>query len=161
MDFGFVGDLHGADPSLLETLLAGGFTPVVASIAGDDHGAVFNVNSDTVAVELALALRAVKLVFLLGAPGLLREPGDPGSLIPFADALLARSLLASGAARGGMRPKLEAALRAVAGGVARVHLVDGGAPDALLREIFTGSGAGTMLVERRAGDEDEPLSDPS
>ncbi len=158
VDYGHVGDLKAADASLLETLLAGGFTPVVASLAGDDAGAVFNVNADTVAVELALALKAEKLVFLLGAPGLLRDPADETSLIPFADAAQAKALLASGAARGGMRPKLENALRALAGGVARVHLVDGGASDALLREIFTGAGAGTMLVEKPTGASDEPLS---
>ena len=149
VDFGHVGDIDRVDPRVLVTLLDGRFVPVVASLAGDGDGRVFNVNADTVAENLAVALRAQKLIFLTGAPGVLRDRNDPATLVTFADPDDLAGLMASGALAGGMRPKVEACIRAATGGVERTHIVDGRAPDALLLEVFTGAGFGTMIVGRK------------
>jgi acetylglutamate kinase len=149
VDFGHVGDLDRVDPRVLHTLLEARFVPVVASLAGDGDGHVFNVNADTVAESLAVALHAQKLIFLTGTPGVLRNREDPASLIAFADPDDLASLLASGAIAGGMRPKVESCIRAATGGVERTHIIDGRAPDALLFEVFTGAGCGTMIVGRK------------
>ncbi len=149
VDFGEVGDVDSVDVALLELLLERGYVPVVASLAADADGKVLNVNADTLAEALASALKAKKLIYLTGAPGLLREPDDPSSLVAFACPDDLRELLGSGGVRGGMRPKVEACLRAVAGGVRRTHIIDGRQPDSLLLELFTGHGSGTMIVARR------------
>ena len=149
VDYGHVGDLDRVDPRVLFTLLEARFVPVVASLAGDGDGHVFNVNADTVAESLAVALHAQKLIFLTSAPGVLRNREDPASLIAFADPDDLASLLASGAIAGGMRPKVEACIRAATGGVERTHIIDGRVADALLLEVFTGVGCGTMIVGRK------------
>lgn len=149
VDYGHVGDIEHVDARLIETLLEQHYVPVVASLAADADGAPLNVNADTIAEAFASHLKAKKLIFLTGAPGLLRDVGDPDSLIPFADVEDLEPLLASGAITGGMRPKVEACLRAVRNGVRRTHIVDGRAPDALLVEVFTGAGSGTMIVDRK------------
>jgi acetylglutamate kinase len=149
VDFGHVGDLERVDPRVLHTLLEARFVPVVASLAGDGDGHVFNVNADTVAESLAVALHAQKLIFLTGTPGVLRNREDPASLIAFADPDDLAGLLASGVIAGGMRPKVESCIRAATGGVERTHIIDGRAPDALLLEVFTGAGCGTMIVGRK------------
>lgn len=149
VDYGHVGDIDRVDPRVLETLMAARFVPVVASLAGDEDGRVYNVNADTVAESLAVALRAQKLVFMTGAPGVLRDRTDPSTLITFADPDDLASLMQSGALAGGMRPKVEACIRAATGGVERTHIIDGRAPDALLLEVFTGAGCGTMIVGRK------------
>lgn len=149
VDFGHVGDLDRVDPRVLHTLMDARFVPVVASLAGDDEGNVYNVNADTVAESLATALQAQKLIFLTGAPGVLRDRNDPATLVTFADPDDLGELMRSGALAGGMRPKVEACIRAATSGVERTHIVDGRAPDALLLEVFTGSGCGTMIVGRK------------
>ncbi len=149
VDFGHVGDVDRVDPRVITTLVESRFVPVVASLAGDDDGSVYNVNADTVAESLAVALHAQKLIFLTGAPGVLRDRNDPSTLVTFADPDDLAGLMASGALAGGMRPKVEACIRAATGGVERTHIIDGRAPDALLLEVFTGSGCGTMIVGRK------------
>jgi acetylglutamate kinase len=149
VDYGHVGDVDRVDPRVLITLMDARFVPVVASLAGDDEGAVYNVNADTVAESLAVALRAQKLVFLTGVPGVLRDRTDPSSLVTFADPDDLAGLMANGSLAGGMRPKVEACIRAATGGVERTHIIDGRAPDALLLEVFTGAGCGTMIVGRK------------
>ncbi|MGH7591500.1 MAG: acetylglutamate kinase [Gemmatimonadales bacterium] len=149
VDYGHVGDITAVDPRVLTTLLDQRFVPVVASLAGDSDGHVFNVNADTVAESLAVSLKAEKLVFLTGAPGVLRDRTDPSTLVAFADPDDLAELMASGALAGGMRPKVEACIRAATGGVERTHIIDGRAPDALLLEVFTGAGCGTMIVGRK------------
>jgi acetylglutamate kinase len=149
VDYGQVGDLERIDTSLLAVLLDQRYVPVIASLAGDPQGQALNVNADTVAEAIATALGAKKLIFLTGVAGLLRDVTDPGSLVPFADVMDLEPLLASGAVSGGMRPKVEACVRAVKAGVRRTHIVDGRHPDALLVEMFTGGGCGTMIVDRK------------
>jgi acetylglutamate kinase len=149
VDYGHVGDIESVDPLVLTTLMEARFVPVVASLAGDDAGRVFNVNADTVAESLAIALRAQKLVYLTSVPGVLRDPKDPSSLVTFADPDDLADLMARGALSGGMRPKVEACIRAATGGVERTHIIDGRTPDSLLLEVFTGAGYGTMIVGRK------------
>jgi acetylglutamate kinase len=149
VDFGEVGDVDSVDTTLLDVLLPRGHVPVVASLAADGGGRVMNVNADTLAARLAGALGAEKLIYLTGAPGLLRDAGDPTSLVAFAAPEDLEALLGSGSVKGGMRPKVEACLMAVKGGVRRTHIIDGRTPDALLLELFTGVGSGTMIVGER------------
>jgi acetylglutamate kinase len=149
VDYGHVGDIDRVDPRVLTTLLDARFVPVVSCLAGDGEGEVYNVNADTVAETLAIALKAQKLIFLTSAPGVLRDRGDPSSLVAFADPDDLAELLRSGAIEGGMRPKVEACIRAATGGVERTHIIDGRVHDALLLEVFTGSGTGTMIVGRK------------
>jgi acetylglutamate kinase len=149
VDYGHVGDVDRVDPRILGTLVEARFVPVVASLAGGEDGEVFNVNADTVAESIAVAMRAQKLIFLTGAPGVLRDRNDPSTLVTFADPDDLAGLMASGVLSGGMRPKVEACIRAATGGVERTHIIGGRAPDALLREVFTGAGCGTMIVGRK------------
>jgi acetylglutamate kinase len=149
VDYGHVGDVERVDPRVLTTLLEFRFMPVVASLAGDGDGNVFNVNADTVAESLAVALKAQKLIFLTGAPGVLRNRNDPSTLVTFADPDDLATLMSNGAIAGGMRPKVEACIRAATGGVERTHIIDGRLPDSILFEVFTGAGCGTMIVGRK------------
>jgi len=149
VDYGNVGDVAGVDPRVVSTLLDGRFVPVIASLAGDGDGNIYNVNADTVAESIAVALRAMKLIFLTAVPGVLRDRNDPATLVTFADPDDLTGLIASGALAGGMRPKVEACIRAATGGVERTHIIDGRLPDALLLEVFTGAGVGSMIVGRK------------
>jgi acetylglutamate kinase len=149
VDYGHVGDIDRVDPRVLVTLMDARMVPVVASLAGGEGDEVYNVNADTVAEALAVALRAQKLIFLTGAPGVLRDRNDPSTLVTFADPDDLAGLMANGVLSGGMRPKVEACIRAATGGVERTHIIDGRAPDALLLEVFTGAGCGTMIVGRK------------
>lgn len=146
VDFGLVGDVTTVDPALLRHLLDGGFVPVVAPFSVTGHGQLLNTNADTVAAEVAAALGVEKLFFVLKVPGLLKELSDPSSLVPLADLAGLAALEQAGAVKDGMRPKLAAATRALNAGVASVHLVSGLRPDAILAEVFTNEGSGTMLV---------------
>lgn len=149
IDYGHVGDIDRVDTRLLETLQQSRFVPVVASLAGDLEGNVYNVNADTVAERIAIALGAMKLIYLTNTPGVLRDRNDPSTLVTFADPDDLAQLMSSGALAGGMRPKVEACIRAATGGVERTHIIDGRVPDALLLEAFTGAGCGTMIVGRK------------
>lgn len=145
-DFGHVGDIEAVRPELLLHLLEGGYVPVVAPLSADDQGAVFNTNADTVAAEIAVALGAEKLFFLLDVPGLLEEVARPTSLVPCATLADLARLEGEGRIGGGMLPKLAAVRRALGAGVASAHLVSGIATGAVLTEVFTNEGSGTMIV---------------
>ncbi len=146
VDYGLVGDIDSVDPSVLSHLLEGGFVPVVAPLSGGEDGAIYNTNADTIAAGLASALGAEKLFFLLSVPGLLNDVARSSSLVPHATLKDLAGLEAQGVITGGMRPKVAAVRAALQGGVASAHLVSGLAPDALLAEIFTNEGSGTMIV---------------
>jgi acetylglutamate kinase len=141
-DIGFVGEVGSVDAAPLHFLLQGGYVPVLSSTAADASGQPYNINADLVAGAVAAAMKAAKLVFLSDVAGVLVD----GALVPVLPASRARRLIEGGDATGGMVPKLDAALRALAGGVPRVHLVDGRVPHALLLEIFTDQGVGTLVV---------------
>jgi acetylglutamate kinase len=142
-DIGFVGEVESVDLAPLALLLEKGFVPVLSSTAAGDDGQPYNINADVVAGAVAAAMHAEKLVFLSDVPGVLVD----GRLVPTLSVPQARALLSSGEVSGGMRPKIEAALAAIAGGVPRVHLLDGRLPHALLLEIFTNQGVGTLIAD--------------
>lgn len=147
VDYGLVADVDSVDPRILEHLLAGGFVPVVAPFSATPEGQVLNTNADTVASEIAAALKVEKLFFILKVPGLLRSLSDPSSLVPFADLETLKDL--EYAIKDGMKPKIAASRRALEAGVKGVHLVSGSLPEAILAEVFTNEGSGTMLVADR------------
>jgi len=146
IDFGFVGDVVAVNPRVVQKLLDDGYVPVVAPLAADDKGALLNVNADTIAAELAVALGAEKLLFAVAVPGILERADDPASLVSLVDLPGLAALEAHGALTGGMLPKSRAIVRALEAGVARVHLIPFATPDALLVELFTNEGIGTLVV---------------
>jgi len=144
---GFVGDVHAVDPTLIHQLLSQSLVPVVATMGSDTGGQAYNVNADTAAGALAAALGAEKLVMLTDVDGVRREPTDPASSVARIGCDELEALVRSGAAGGGMAPKATACVESVRAGVPAAHLLDGRVPHALLLELFTDSGVGTMVVE--------------
>jgi len=145
-DLGFVGNVSVVDPIMLERLLAEGLIPVVATIGADAAGQAYNINADTVAGALAEALQAEKLIFLTDIEGLRVVADDPTTVIHLASAAVIDEIVRDGGVRGGMIPKVEACANAVRAGVGGAHILDGREPHALLLELFTNSGVGTMVV---------------
>lgn len=150
VDFGHVGDVERVSPRLLVDLLDRGYLPVVSPLAADADGNLLNLNADGVAAALAVATGAEKLLVLVDTPGLLERAGDPASLVSYVDLAGLERLRASGAITHGMLPKARALADALAGGVPRAHLVPWKLADALLVEIFTNEGAGTLVVPELA-----------
>lgn len=146
VDWGEVGDIAQVDPSVLLALLAANTIPVVGPLGADERGRVLNVNADTMAAEIAVAARATKLVLLTGVPGILEDVKDHNSLLHWTDLEELDQLEKRGAFSGGMRPKVTAIRRAITGGVPRVHVIDGRRDGALLEEVFTTDGCGTLVV---------------
>jgi acetylglutamate kinase len=146
VDLGYVGNVSLVDPTMLQRLVAEGLIPVVATIGADESGQAYNINADTVAGALAEALGAEKLIFLTDTEGLRVVADDPSTVIHQASLEVIDEILRSGGAQGGMMPKVEACARAVRGGVARAHILDGRVAHALLLELFTDSGVGTMVM---------------
>jgi acetylglutamate kinase len=146
VDFGHVGDIQAVDIALLDYLLAGGYIPVVASLAADAAGLLYNVNADTIAAALTVALRADKLFLLTNVPGILRDPADPASRIPALDAAGVAALIADGTIAGGMIPKAQNAVAALEAGAARVHILNGATPQSLLLASFARDDLGTQIV---------------
>ena len=144
---GFVGEIASVNTELLDGLRAQGYVPVVAPVARGSDGLVYNVNADTAAGALAVAIGAEKLVFLTDVEGLYRDLGDSESLISSLTVSELRSLIATGVASAGMLPKLESCLSALDRGVGRAHILDGRVQHALLLEIFTPEGIGTMVTK--------------
>ncbi len=143
-ELGRTGEIVSVNPSLVASLSAQGYVPVLCSVAGDDEARALNVNADLAAAAVAGALGAAKLVMLSDTPGVLRDRHDPGSRISRLGGDEARALIADGTIAGGMIPKVKSALRALELGVRRVHLIDGGPPNAILVELVTEAGIGTM-----------------
>ena len=133
-------------PHLITTLVEGSYIPVVSSVAVDGEGQSYNINADTVAGELAAALGAEKLILLTDTAGILRDYADPETLIHQLDIREARALIDTGVVVGGMIPKVNCCVRSLAQGVRAAHIIDGRTPHALLLEIFTDAGIGSMLV---------------
>ncbi|TBR61172.1 acetylglutamate kinase [Mastigocladus laminosus UU774] len=142
---GFVGEVSYVNIKILETLVSNGYIPVVSSVAADDNGQAYNINADTVAGEIAAALGAEKLILLTDTRGILQDYKEPTSLIPKVDIKEARDLIATGVVSGGMIPKVNCCVRSLAQGVRAAHIIDGRIPHALLLEIFTDGGIGTMI----------------
>jgi acetylglutamate kinase len=146
VDYGMVGDIDGIDASVISRLLDAGFLPVVSPLSADTGGQLLNINADTVAAAIGSAMVAEKLILCTGAPGILERLDDPHSLISYTDVAGLRRLREEGAISDGMLPKSSAIEAAIRGGVRRVHVISYGAPDALLAEIFTNEGTGTLVV---------------
>ncbi len=143
---GFVGEVNAVDIDLLESLVNNRYIPVVSSVASDETGQAYNINADTVAGEIAAALGAEKLILLTDTAGILRDYKDPSTLIPKVDIQQARGLIDEGVVAGGMIPKVNCCVRSLAQGVRAAHIIDGRIPHALLLEIFTDTGIGSMIV---------------
>jgi len=146
VDYGYVGDIVGVDGSVISDLIECGYLPIVSPLCADPSGQVLNVNADIVASAIAVELGAAKLVLVTGAPGILRDVADPGSLISELDLEELRKLNASGCLKDGMLPKSSAIESALVGGVKRIHIVSYEYPDSLLTEVFTNEGCGTLIV---------------
>lgn len=147
---GRVGEVCGIDPTPLHLLSKEGYLPVIATVGTGPDGRSYNINADLVAGELAAALGAEKLLMLTDVEGLRRDPADPATLLSQVSVAEAKAMVASGAIAGGMIPKVEACIRAAEAGVTRTHIVDGRVRHAVLLEIFTDRGIGTMVQAERA-----------
>ena len=143
---GFVGDVSLLNPNILDVLSSNNYIPVVSSVAADEAGQAYNINADTVAGEIAAALQAEKLILLTDTLGILKDYHDPRTLLSKVTIREARQLVDDGIISGGMIPKSECCVRSLAQGVKAAHIIDGRIPHALLLEILTDSGIGTMLV---------------
>jgi acetylglutamate kinase len=145
-DLGFVGDVEAVNASILERLLSEELIPIVATIGSDLEGQAYNINADTAAGAIAEALSAEKLVYLTNVEGLLKDVADPGSVISQLSSDELEAMIDDGVLTEGMIPKAASCLRAVRRGVGHAHILDGRVPHALLLEIFTGEGIGTMVA---------------
>jgi acetylglutamate kinase len=146
VDIGQVGAISEVNAGIIETLVEEGYIPVIASVAGGERGESYNVNADHVAGEIAGALDAAKLVILTDVLGVYRDFSDKTSLISELSAAQASELVKSGKVEKGMIPKVQACVTAVDGGVEKAHIIDGTIPHALLMELFTDKGIGTMIA---------------
>lgn len=146
-DLGFVGEVTEVHPEILSSLLDEGFIPVVSTVALGEQGddARYNINADTAAAKIAIALKAEKFVQLTNVPGVLRKIDEPDTLIKRIAREAVPSMKATGVIAGGMIPKIDCCLDAVTGGVPRAHIIDGRVPHSLLIEMFSDRGIGTMI----------------
>jgi acetylglutamate kinase len=142
---GFVGDVASVNPELLDRLVAEDLIPVVATIGSDATGQAYNINADTAAGAIAEAVEAAKLVYLTDVDGVRRDRHDAGTRLSAATPDNLEALLEDGCVDGGMIPKVRSCVRAVRAGVGQAHILDGRQPHALLLEIFTREGVGTMV----------------
>lgn len=143
---GFVGEVSKVDARIVHCLVNSGYIPVISSVAADDRGQAYNINADTFAGEIAAALGAEKLILLTDTPGILENYQDPSTLLTKLDIKQARDLISQGIVAGGMIPKVNCCVRSLAQGVRAAHILDGRVPHAILLEIFTNQGIGSMLV---------------
>jgi len=146
IDFGLVGDIAAVNTSVLKKLLDNGLMPIVSPLSADESGTLLNINADTVAAALGAALGAEKLILCTGAPGILGDVNDPGSLISYTDVHGLERLREEGRIADGMLPKAKAIGDALRGGVQRVHVVSYQSPEGILGEVFTNEGTGTLIV---------------
>jgi acetylglutamate kinase len=146
VDFGHVGDVVQINSRLLVVLLEHGYLPVISSLGADNEGMVFNINADTIAAEIAVQLQAEKLILLSDVDGIYLKPQDPETKLSRLTAAEADELITSGAATGGMIPKLQSITTLLRRGVHSAHIISGTNRNALLSEIFTDQGTGTMIV---------------
>lgn len=145
-DLGFVGDIDSVDPTVLKSAIADNAVPVVATIGNDASGQAYNVNADTAAAAIAVALGAEKLIYLTDIEGLRANKDDASSIIRRTTASEISRLKADGSIDGGMIPKMESCVEAITSGVSRCHILDGRIPHVLLIELFTIAGVGTMIT---------------
>ena len=145
-DVGLVGEISAVDPQPITDVIEKGYVPVIATVAGGDHGETYNVNADIAAARIAAELHAMKLILMTDIRGLLRDRNDESSLIPVVNASEVPKLRREGVISGGMIPKMECCVDAVQRGVSRAHIIDGRTPHSILIELLSDEGIGTMLV---------------
>lgn len=147
VDFGHVGDVVDVDTRLIHLLLDGDYLPIISSLGADDDGKVFNINADTIAAEIAVGLQAEKLILLSDVNGIYLDPSDESSKIARLTADETQEMIDSGKATGGMIPKLQSLISLLERGVRSAHVISGSTRNALLSEVFTDEGTGTMVVQ--------------
>src|SRR5947209_13796342 len=145
VDFGHVGDVLEINDRLLRVLLDQDYLPVVSSLGADAEGRVFNINADTIAAEIAVRLEAEKLILLSDVDGIYLRAGDPKTKLSRLSVAEAEALLRDGVATGGMIPKLQSIIELLRRGVRTAHIIKGSQRNALLSEVFTDQGTGTMI----------------
>ncbi len=146
VDFGNVGDVVEINEKLLKLLLENDYLPVISSLGADDNGQIFNINADTVAAEIAVKLQAEKLVLLSDVNGIYLDQNDETTRISRVSLSEAEAMIANGTATGGMIPKLQSLISLLNRGVKSAHIIGGNQRNALLSEVFTDDGTGTMLT---------------
>ena len=146
VDFGHVGDVVDVDARLIHLLLDGDYMPVISSLGADDEGKIFNINADTIAAEIAVRLEAEKLILLSDVNGIYLNPDDESTKITRLTSDEAEAMIESGKATGGMIPKLRSLVSLLGRGVKSAHVIGGSNRNALLSEVFTDEGTGTMVV---------------
>jgi acetylglutamate kinase len=145
-ELGFVGDVDEVNGGILDRLLAEDLIPVIATIGTDDAGQAYNINADTAAGAIAAELQAEKLVYLTNVDGLRKKIDDPATIISTVSTAELESLIDDGTITEGMIPKVRSCIDAIKAGVGHAHILDGRAPHALLLEVFTNQGVGTMVA---------------
>ena len=146
VDLGNVGEITGINTKLLTTLAGDQYIPVIAPVGSGEAGESYNINADTVASEIACALKAEKLMFLTDTDGIRMDKNDPATLIYEISISRINELIALGIIEGGMLPKVQGCIHAIQSGVERVHILNGTIPHPIILEIFTDSGIGTMIT---------------
>jgi len=146
VDFGHVGDIVDVDVHLVNLLLEGGYLPVISSLGADDEGKIYNINADTIAAEIAVSLKAEKLLILSDVNGIYANPDDESTKINRLTSKEAAGMIANGTATGGMIPKLQNLISLLQRGVHSAHIMSGSMRNTILSEVFTDEGTGTMLV---------------
>jgi acetylglutamate kinase len=145
---GFVGEITRINPEAVTDLIERGYIPVISTVASGIDGQTYNINGDTAAACIAGALRAERLIMMTDIAGILRDPKDPATLISEISVSEASKLFHEGVISGGMIPKVECCIRAIEEGVRKVTIMDGRVPHAILMELLTNEGAGTMVSQR-------------
>lgn len=148
VDLGYVGEIEKVNTTLIDHLLADSFIPVIATVGMDDNGIPYNINADTAAAEIAIALHAEKLVSMTDIVGLLYDKNDESTLIPEVEVSEIEGYKAAGVIAGGMLPKIEGMADAIYQGVHEAVIIDGRVPHSILLEMFSDRGAGTMFYRR-------------
>ena len=146
VDFGHVGDIVDVDVHLVNLLLQGGYLPVISSLGADDEGKIYNINADTIAAEIAISLKAEKLLLLSDVNGIYADPNDESTKIDRLTLEEAEKMITDCTATGGMIPKLQSLISLLQRGVRSAHVMSGSMRNAILSEVFTDEGTGTMLV---------------
>ena len=149
VDLGWVGETEIINPEIIFILAGKGYIPVISPIATDEKGNDLNVNADTVAGDIAAALRAKKLISLTDVPGILRDPKNPETRISRIAFDEIETLIKNNIINGGMIPKVKSSAAALKGSVGQVHIIDGSRPHSLLLELFTDEGIGTMIYRNK------------
>ncbi len=146
-DIGYVGEITNINPQVVETLIKNDFVPVISPVGTDKKGNTYNINADYAAVELAIALKASKLVFITDTEGILEDAARPETLISRATPDEILKMIDNGSIKGGMIPKVKSCIKAIQSGVKSVHIINGKVRHALLLEIYTKAGIGTIIEE--------------